>query len=181
MIICFEEFQKQWGVFGFVEENLPGYPGLDSWAQDGGRNHFMVVRWKGLSYTFLISFSETWRSVSLALSWSQRGSCLDWTKPPQVSKRENSKHKTESFSVILSFLDSSIFFSFLPLPSSLLWHHLPHLGNLPNVPKRIFTASRKQRDSGTSPLSPWWTQITYSNRGCFVPNTRLFEMMPLVS
>lgn len=103
----------------------PGYPGAGLRAQDGGRNHFYAGQVEGSEFMTFISFSE---HDDCILPFSHEREAPDWTKPPQgFSKRENSKHKTESFSVIPSFLDSFYFFlPFSPLPSSLpLVHHLP--------------------------------------------------------
>lgn len=128
VIICFEEFQKQWGsLVQGRSRTWPGCPGAGLLAQDGGRTHFCAGQAEGSEFMTFESFSEHDECI---LPFSHEREAPDWTKPPQVlSKRENSKHKTESFSVILSFFDSFCFFSPFPASSFLLAYVslVPHL------------------------------------------------------
>lgn len=129
VIICFEEFQKQWGVFGSGKEQNLAWLSRGWTPSTGWRKNPLLCRSGGRVwvYDFRIFF-RAWRVHS---AFSHEREAPDWTKPPQVlSKRENSKHKTESFSVILSFFDSFCFFSPFPASSFLLAyvslvHHLP--------------------------------------------------------
>lgn len=143
--------------------------GLDSEHRMEEESTSVQVKQKGLSLWLSNLFQSMMTAFCLSVTRGKHRTELSLLRSSARGKTANTKPKASLWSC--PFLIPSIFFlPFPPLPSSLptsLWCIIfPHLGNLltRSQENSCFVHPGNKEIQGTSPLSPWWTQIMYSNR-----------------